>query len=179
MSTLNCKNIQYPAGTGTIVVPSGTKIVSSVAGGIYAPGNVIQTIQGSSNTAVSTTSTAYVTTGLSVTITPTNTSSKVLIHAQLTAVGGGSAGGGFAIYRNGSQIFAPSSLDAVGPYMVYGSSVWQNVTFIYLDSPGSTSALTYTIYYRSYGGAAFQMNGGTGATNGAGTSTITVQEIGG
>jgi hypothetical protein len=178
MSTLNVKNIQYPAGTGTINVPSGTKIVSSTSGGIYSPGNVIQTIQNSSNTQLTTTATSYVSTGLTVTITPTNSSSKILITAQLTGAGGSATGGGFAIYRNSSAIFTPSQTDTTGPYMLYAGSVWQTPVLSYLDSPGSTSALTYTIYCRSYNGAAFYLNGNPAVAT-PGTSTITVQEIGG
>ena len=177
MSTLNVKNIQYPAGTGTINVPSGTKIVSSTSGGLYSPGNVIQTIQGSLNTAISTTSTSYINTGLSVTITPTNASSKILITAQLTGTSGAANGGGFAIYRNSSAIFTPSQTDATGPYMIYGGSAWQTPILNYLDSPGSTAALTYSIYWRAYS-TVFFLNGLTTATT-SGISTITVQEIGG
>jgi len=178
MSTLNVKNIQYPAGTGTINVPSGTKIVSSTSGGIYSPGNVIQTIQNSLNTQQTTTSTSYVSTALTVTITPTNASSKILVTAQITAAYGSGTGGGLAIYRNSSAIFTPSPVDATGPYMVYGN-VFSCPILSYLDSPGSTSALTYTIYFRCYNGNVFSFNGGTGATANYGTSTITVQEIGG
>jgi len=178
MSTLNVKNIQYPAGTGTINVPSGTKIVSSTSGGIYSPGNVIQTIQNSLNTQQTTTSTSYVSTALTVTITPTNASSKILVTAQITATYGTGTGGGLAIYRNSSAIFTPSPVDTSGPYMVYGNAVFSCPILSYLDSPGSTSALTYTIYFRSYNGNVFSFNGGTGATV-VGTSTITVQEIGG
>lgn len=181
MSTINCKNIQYPTGTGTINVPAGTKLVSPTAGGIYSPGNLVQTIQGSlvNTGGVATTSTSYVTTGLQVTITPTNTSSKILIQCQLTGVGGSTQGGGFAIYRNGSAIFVPGANDANGPYMIFGSSVWQTATLLYLDSPGSTSALTYAVYFRAYSsGAALFMNQTAGVTTNA-TSTIVVQEIGG
>ena len=178
MSTLNCKNIQYPAGTGTIVVPSGTKIVSSVAGGIYAPGNVIQTIQNSLNTQVLTTSTSYVTSGLSVTITPTNASSKILITCFLgnffTTAG---SGGSIAFYRNGSQIFNPSPYDATGAYQIYASG-YTSPMMQYLDSPGSNSALTYTLYFRTYSTGTTYINGQSGVVT-AGTSIITVQEIGG
>jgi len=178
MSTLNVKNIQYPAGTGTINVPSGTKIVSSTSGGIYSPGNVIQTIQNSLNTSQTTTATSYISTGLTVTITPTNSSSKILITAQLTGTNGSTTGGGFAIYRNSSAIFTPAPADTSGPYMIYGGGVVHTPILSYLDSPGSTSALTYTIYFRTYNGNAFYLNGASSATT-PGISTITVQEIGG
>jgi hypothetical protein len=179
MSTLNCKNIQYPAGTGTINVPAGTKLVSPTAGGIYSPGNVIQTIQGSLVGNATTTATSYVTTGLQVTITPTNIASKILIQCQLTGVGGSATGGGFAIYRNGSAIFTPGANDSNGPYMIYGGSIWQTSPLLYLDSPGSTSALTYTVYFRSYNGGAFYINQSSGGLVTNATSTIVVQEIGG
>jgi hypothetical protein len=177
MSTLNCKNIQYPAGTGTINVPAGTKLVSPTAGGIYSPGNVIQTIQGNLSSWQSTTATSYVTTNLSTTITPTNSNSKILIMAQLTGAGGSAQGGGFAIYRNGSQIFVPSPVDGNGPYMIFSGAVWQTPVLIYLDSPGSTSALTYAIYWKTYAGALFYLGGSSPIISGI--STITVQEIGG
>ena len=88
-------------------------------------------------------------TGLSVAITPSATSSKVYVNVDLTGYFN-DYGGGFSIYRGGSAIVAPDSPSSRSivnagqhtPSIHYTSAFGHS----YLDSPSSTSALTYQVY---------------------------------
>jgi len=157
------------------LVLNSSSITGIGSGGLYAPGHVLQTVQGTTGSAVSTTSTSFVTTTLAATITPASTSSKVLVTVTLADVYNASVGqtGTFTVYRNGTNI-APSGstiYQAFGLYWVNSTTPYQNNTnFSFLDSPASTSALTYTVYYSTAGGTLYV------AINGL-TSTIQLMEI--
>lgn len=121
---------------------------------------VVQTVKTDTFSTASTTFTDV--TGLTASITPSATSSKILLIAQIT-VGGGSGAGDRAIFRfNGGNsstyvgAAAGNRLQAwgMGGFVgVVGDYVWANViTGIYLDSPSSTSATTYAVQTRSVQG---------------------------
>ena len=97
-------------------------------------------------TDTSTSSTSYVTTGHSVTLTPSSTSSKVYVTLQ--GGGGWVAAGSWlkmTIYRGSTNLGNSNTFTA------YSSSGDQNVShsMAILDSPSTTSATTYTIYFRT------------------------------
>ena len=170
--------------SGVINLPTANKIVGADSGSIRTPGMILQVLQGSlagAGASLSTTSLSFVTTGVSVTITPFYNSSKILVMCQVTQVGGNTGdGGSFAYYRNGTQIFQPGFAPAGSQsYMVYsGTSTWQpTVSMQYLDAPASTSSQTYTVYFRSYAGAAFYIGGAGGASANNAIHTITVMEV--
>ena len=140
--TLDAPNV---AGTTTLTLPttSGTIITT----GNIPTGSVLQVVQATVAGSVSTTSTADVSSGLTASITPSSTSNKILLM-----VAGGKAyisGGNQLIvtaYRNGSTL----GTGARATPMEGTGGASHSLT--YLDSPSSTSSVTYTIYYRVSGG---------------------------
>ena len=127
-------------------------------------GRVIQTVVGTSGAAY-TTGTSYTGTGMAATITPTSVSSKILIlhHAMLwqTNYYSGGANGYTALYKNGTNLVSGSNWWVVnGPNNFYGASA-----FTHLDSPASTSALTYEVYFKASSGGdiAFNSDGNAGS----------------
>jgi hypothetical protein len=126
-------------------------------------GKIVQTVVGTSGAAY-TTSSSYVSTGMSATITPTSASNKILVlhHAMLwqTNYYAGGTNVWTALYRNGSNLVSGSNWWLVnGPNTAYGASA-----YTHLDSPASTSALTYAIYFKTNGGdAAFNSDGNAGS----------------
>lgn len=119
---------------------SGTVDASS---GLTTPaGHVIQVVQATSNT--STTMTAINTwTNIepTVTITPTSTSSKILIsHSSAIMMYNDPQNHTYRITRGGSQIWRGGRV-----YMAGNGAHWQGhwAHFNYLDSPSTTSAITY------------------------------------
>lgn len=118
--------------------------------GVQIPGHVVQVQNAGWNTTFNTTSTSFVTTGHSVTITPKFASSKIFLN-----LAGGSwyieAGTAMVtIYRNSTNIgeatggLAYKQGNATARYHPHSASAY--------DSPNTTSAITYTVYIKSENG---------------------------
>ena len=181
MSTLRVDNLNARTGT-TIRIPTGNSL--------YAPGHVVQVVQNTLTTVVSTSSTSYANTGLIASITPTYSNSKILVTTSCIArivngSPGNYAGGGIKLLRNvsGSDTTIIDSIgDATGPYNIWlnsgsGSQTihLQTHSFNYLDSPSTTSSITYRTQGRVYAsGLTLQINPTDTYT---GTASIILMEI--
>lgn len=149
---------------------SGTKI-----------GQVAQTFL---STTFSTSSSTYTDlTGLSVSITPTATTSKILVLVSITqsTSTGGAGNTFFQLVRDSTAVgnssgLTQNSFSAVAGAMLPTSGSGQTGT-IYLDSPSTTSATTYKIQMRNDGGYTAYVNRRGADTNSGGVSTITVMEV--
>ena len=142
----------------TFTVPSGATIVNSGTATGFGGGKILQVTQGTSasQTIHSTTST-YTASAITGTITPSSTDSKVFVQCWfLTRIAlnpSTVAGGGLKLYKDvGGAGFAalwPAS-GGIETYSIGGASGEINKrsfqTISYLDSPSTTSAITYTIY---------------------------------
>lgn len=125
--------------------------------------------------------------GLDVTITPTSTSSKILVNVSL-CFSTNATTIGFYLRRNGTSICiadAAGSRSRMTVITECGNNVWQtNANYMYLDSPGTTNAVVYDIMIGSHDGREFRLNrSGSGTDNNQldnsySTSTITVMEVG-
>jgi hypothetical protein len=153
--------------------------------GAWAPtGTVLQVIQGTITSAQLTTASAtLVTTGITASITPQSTNSKILVIPNLTNLYAGGAGGGigFSLYRGASQVYLHGYSQGLGYLGSFYSSgaILGSVSFPYLDSPATTSSTTYSIYWGTYNGSTAYINTQLSATiNGTG-SYITLMEIAG
>ena len=65
------------AGSNTLTIPASTGTMLTTVN--PKAGNVIQVVQGRTKALVTTTSTSFIDTGLTATITPSSTSSKILV----------------------------------------------------------------------------------------------------
>lgn len=190
-STSGSVTLQEPAVAGTTVLDlpatSGTVLTSasqSIPKAALPTGSVLQVVQATTSTNVSVTTGGYTDTTLSATITPTSSSSKilVLVNQQFVLSGGsGSQYGGVTLLRDSTIIFYPpefSGLPAEYGLGTYGSPGFYGRALInYLDSPATTSATTYKTQGRPYvttssGTMVFQTDGDVD-----GTSTIILMEI--
>jgi len=171
-STSGSVTLQEPAVAGTTVLTlpavSGTVLTTTSP----KAGNVIQVVQGTYSTNVTTSSTSLVDTGLTATITPTSASSKILVlvyQAGLNNGGNSSTGINTQLIRNGTSIYN------FGKYSIYITSVVSlngGISGGYLDSPATTSAVTYkTQFLRQDGSGSVQVQAF------GDTSTITLLEI--
>jgi len=152
-------------GSAGITFPSGSNPQA-------APSKVLQVVQGTSNTTVSTTSASYVTTGLSASITPLFSSSKILISYFVpSATGASQSQIETTIYR-GSTNIALGSFGFCETYSASGGNLQGIHASFYLDSPATTSSTTYTIYFQN-------PNNGLSVSvmNNNLTGTITLMEI--
>ena len=112
-------------------------------------GKVLQVVQNSYNTDTENNTTSNVDTGLSATITPSSASSKILVNVS-QLIGGGCGDSNnlevyLSIWRNSTEIkeFAGSRTDNVSALFTSF-----NNSFIYLDSPSTTSATTYKTTFK-------------------------------
>lgn len=137
-------------------------------------GTVLQVVQGSTSTSVSATS-SYIDTGLTATITPSSTSSKILVMVQqqgckATLISTGCLD--MKLQRNSSDIYN----FAIAYFYGYVSTEFRSdISGCYLDSPSTTSATTYkTVFKANNGGTSTVQNDGANTV-----STITLMEIAG
>lgn len=139
----------------------GQVLTSSQMNNIRGAFRILQVVEGSTNTVVATASSTLVDTGLSATITPQSASSKILVFVTQFVYGFNyPTGGSMWLFRNSTALQSH-------PDIAYGSNsaVLSTFSTIHLDSPNSTSSLTYkTQQNRSFGSGTFytQINGSRG-----------------
>lgn len=153
-------------------------------------GSVLQVVSTNKTDTFSTTSTSFVdVTGLSVQITPSATSSKILITGAL--IGSATYHFFFArLMRDSTQVLVPDSTgNRSTANFGFATQVASNymphtIPIHALDSPSSTSALTYKIQIEAPSGTSYVNRTGRDTDNTAGydmrgVSTITAIEIAG
>lgn len=150
------------SGTDGITFPNSTEQASA--------GQVLQVVNAKTSTGVTNNSSSvYADTGITATITPKFATSKILVLVSQNGINCDTASRGtnVILLRNGSAISNPAMFFGYGqPQSVISASI------SYLDSPATTSALTYKTQFKlgtSTGIAYVQDN--------ASESTITLMEI--
>ena len=153
-------------------------------------GNILQVVTNTSNpSAVVTSAASYVDSGLTATITPTSTSSKVIVFSltswQLESPTGAN-GWGERILRNSTTVYSSPEIQAAPFQQYYSMSNVTAFTIIgtsnisVVDSPGSTSALTYKTQARPYTTASpLTLNRNLAVDTLGSTSTMILMEVAG
>ena len=180
---------------GTLGVTGTTTLSTKLGTSNLGAGAVLQVVQTTKTDTFSTTSTSYTdVTGLSVSITPSSTSNKVLFIADLSVGGANGTDDNHVFIQMVRGSTAINIGDARGSNRKRGTFVVNNglagqmfhCSMSFLDSPSTTSATTYKIQMLSTaGGITGCVNrSGRDADDSAGhdgnaASTITVMEIAG
>lgn len=168
--------------TNAVQTLSGKPILNST-GSIL---QVVQSVKTDTFTGVAN-GTALSVTGMSATITPSSTSNKIWIISHIMYGSTGTTYGGW-FRRNGVDIGigdAAGSRQRVSMGMALSSDANQTNTFIYsfLDSPSTTSAITYQLFVNNDNGNSFllnrSVNDSDSSTGKRGISTITLLEVSG
>lgn len=133
-------------------------------------GGIIQIVQAQYASSLALTSSTYVDTGLTATITPTSSSNKILVimytgHMTKTAV---DTQLDFKIFRDSIEIYYGSSLNTNS-----AAADTSNATIHYLDSPATTSSITYKTQMRNRNAV------GTITVSFNGSSEMTLMEVSG
>ena len=183
--------ISYDASGNPVAVATGSAGQVLTSAGAGAPptfaaaggGKVLQVLNATDGTQRSTTSTSYVTGSntLSIDITPSATSSKILVLAACSMYSNKSSGHGgyFTIYRDSTNLITGNSNDGMGTVGFYipGQSsgyIFNTSAMQVLDSPNTTSQVTYQVYFKMESGHSGEIR-----LNGQGMdSSITCLEIG-
>ena len=142
---------------------------NSIATGFGKVGQVIQSVK---NTSTTITSTSYTTTSFTASITPTATSSKILISVSLTIDNNSDMRTDATLYRGSTNLF--NGVNDNSAWISFNSIAEGRLILMqsntYLDSPSSTSALTYTIYMKVQDSQATLIGADA-------TSTLTLMEV--
>jgi len=167
--------ITIGASGDTITIPSGATLSNSGTLGA-GMGKVLQVVQQVYSTFGQTNSQTYTDTGITLNITPTSTSNKVLVIVSAN-LGTNTAS---AQTISMDLLRAGSSIRVFETVLSASSAISGQVSFNFLDSPSSTSALTYKVQYKGSAGAGqyIRINNYAGSA-GDSASTITLMEIAG
>lgn len=162
-----------------LTVSGGVPTWASPAGG----GKVLQVVQATTTTSTYVASTTYTDSTLTASITPSSTSSKILVmisQSFYTTRSIETCAAGIQLVRGSTSVFDTTKTTAFGQE-IYTSATEQGVVLyayvpiIYLDSPATTSSTTYKTQIAVLNTA----NGGACLAQGNNApSTITLMEIG-
>ena len=146
MSTLFVNNLNTASGS-TITVPTGKQLIVTDEGGVRVPGTVLQVKQATDETQRSVNSTSYAmfSNTLSVAVTPKAASSKFLVsfcsesYSSLNAISLY-----LTIFRDSTDI-GNSSGYGLARHYINTSDASFGMNGVKLDSPNTTSQITYTV----------------------------------
>ena len=174
-----------PASDRTITLPStadGTMLTTTNP----KTGNIIQVVSTTKTDTTSTNTSGSFTdiSGMSVSITPSSTSSKILILISLGSISSNASGiaVGFKLLRDSTAVGNSSSTSGRSGFTnIYtgggtGDEYIISASHSFLDSPSSTSALTYKIQWKNSSGTTY-LNRYHANDDNSGSSTITVMEV--
>ena len=92
-----------------------------------------------------TSSSSFTSTPLLLAITPKFSTSKILINVNTSSYNGGSGHTAYTIYRDSQNIGGST----YGMADFTGSHNWRPFSMMFLDSPTTTSSVTYRVYGRT------------------------------
>ena len=172
-ATINARGLLSNTGVTIIAANGVISGAGTISKSALPAGSVLQVVQGITTTEVTSSLATYVNTGLSASITPTSSSSKILVmvtHGTITK------SNGLSTNRVMLKLLRDSTdLYVFGNGLLYTATALQNrgsASFTYLDSPATTSSVTYKTQVAN-GDAAAEVQV---QTNGS-ASTITLMEI--
>jgi hypothetical protein len=176
---------------GMVTYRSDDDVVEVFDGSVFAPVGVepailqvVSTTLAAPFSATSSGRTLVEVTGLNATITPSSTSSKVFMVVNVQINSDDVAGGSIALYRDATQIALgnntpdPRTAETTG---IIQASSQAGVAANFLDSPATTSAVTYKVFAaHSSGGGSKTWYVNRSSTDAVRTiSTITLMEVAG
>ena len=162
--------LTLPTNTGTLISTGSTGQVIPKAA--LPAGSVLQVVNATFATQISTSSATYSDTGLTASITPTSATSKIMCFVNMVGTGKDSGNGwvSFRLLRDATSIII---FEYQAGYTASSAANGSGAcSTCFLDSPATTSATTYKVQYSNPPGA-----GNAYAQLGNSTSTITLMEI--
>ena len=152
------------------------------ANNINVTGNILQVVSTTNTTFFTTTSASFTDIpALSVSITPSSSSNKILVICNVPY--GASVDAVIQLVRNATAVGNGTAGSTNGINDIYGGGDGQysayQTAFNFLDSPATTSSTTYKIQILATGSGTAYVNRRRQDTTFGGQSTITVMEVAG
>lgn len=152
--------------TADSTASTGIKWAAPAAGG-----KVLQVVAATYGTLVSTSTSTFIDTGLTATITPSASTSKILVIVHQEGIyKTGNTGMGLRLFRGATQLI--QFAESVGSTLDTSTNQVAGAGTVYLDSPATTSATTYKTQFNN-----IDNTGSTQIQYGS-TSSIVLMEIG-
>ncbi len=199
------------SGGGTVAIKAPASTTGNAALDLTVPGtasatldtlkragNILQVVQAVKTDQFTSTAHAYTdVTGLSLSITPASASNKILINFELQVGGAANNYASFRLLRDSTHIGVPTGsavlgggarLGTTGSLSHENSYQLENTGTTFLDSPNTTSAITYKLQVSAYYNRTVSLNlptsNSTSTTHtisytASGISTITAMEVAG
>ena len=137
-------------------------------------GKILQVVYASTTAEKVVSSATFVDSGLSASITPSATSSKVLIICEIASCGKASSNTRVVLKLLKGSSDLITFAQEVGETQSTNANKVGNSGCTFLDSPNTTSSTTYKVQMNSGAGTSYAQTGGSGAT-----STMTLMEVAG
>ena len=193
-------------GSGTITgisaggLPDGVITSDDLAAGAITSaglpaGSILQVVSATKSDTSSVTGYSWTDTGLSVSITPSSSSNKILVLADMNIGGDNMYDVKLRLMRDTTALglgdavgSRPQATRVVNTHSATGYGAYHQIptSIIYLDSPSTTSATTYKIQFATYDAQTAYLNRSDNNTTDAGNefegtpaSFITVMEVAG
>lgn len=177
---LNGADLTFPSSQGS----AGQYLRNSSTAGTVEfanGGKILQVKQTAKTDSFSSSSTTFVDiTGLSVSITPSNSSNKILVFGDLATGPGSGQYMLLQLVRGSTEIYkGTESKTYIASKVSYNnnSASLQDVSLVFLDSPATTSSVTYKIQMRMSGATPGAINRRVAADDTSLASSITVMEV--
>ena len=186
MGTVKVTNIEPIADNGTLTIGNSGDTIALTSGAKTSGfGKIGQVVSGTLTTSTTISASAATDIGLSATITPTSTSSKILCMWKIMYGNSSGNNGVLNLLRGTTKIAQGTETDghqSTSSICVANSNNYWNfdTSGNFLDSPATTSATTYKFQTESNDGAGpFQINrtARNGSADAQGISVITLMEI--
>jgi hypothetical protein len=170
MSELVVGSLKGLASNSYVIDVATGSTLDLSAGAVFPTGSILQVVQTVKTDTFSTTSTSYVdVTGMSASITPKSTSSKILVMTNLKVAVSSTRYAYISLLRNSTPIYTgtpagvnrDSNAQSANMSAAVAQVLAANSTF--LDSPATTSTVTYKVQMR--------VNSDTGFLNRSNTDT--------
>ena len=154
------------------------KVNPTALPGIMPAGSVLQVVSATYSTIENTSSVTFSNTGITATITPNSITSKILVLVSINGCGKytTNTAGALRIIRNSVPII---NIDSMIGYTNNTNTVDGSSSATILDSPSTTSSITYTVQKASGSNSNYFYINDYYNTIGPTTSTITLMEIAG
>jgi len=156
LSTIKVNNIQSRTGNAisftsgdTITIPSGATLTNN---GTANFGKVAQVLHTTTTTELVLTSSAYTDLGLEQAITPSSTSSKILIFTNIHSQyqdSGQNASYTMKMLRGATQVYTGGQLYEITSETANATGQ-QKDSWTFLDSPSTTSSTTYKVQVSTF-----------------------------